>query len=379
MAHTLSADKTDINVNDTVTFTVTNTDSVKTRVYIGDTIVDSDSTSTHTFTYTFNSVGQYIVQLKVWSKAIDSWYPSDAFVITVTEKPTGSWTIGGKTVKSLTIGNKEIQTITRVSDGAILYQKSTSPTPTPASISVTATKDVLSKHHSDTSTLTATVLDEDNNACVGETVTFKNGSTVLGTDTTDANGQAEYTYSSTGGGNITITIECASLTQTYNLEDIHYADIPEHSLTRSGTTIAGRINNDTFTLPSSCEITFDIFCDTNVPQGSEDRFFITDLGHLSTTGQPSQGVYVGYNRPSNMEYGYRNNSTSWYLYSIAYQNNWISCKIVRSTSNWSYYFNGTLASTKTYSGLNSYSSFVFNIVMWANSTMKIKNIKIKAV
>lgn len=130
---------------------------------------------------------------------------------------TGFWTINNKTVQSLHIGNKEIQTIERISDGAIIYQRSGGGTPT--SISVSTTKDILSKRHSDTSTLTATVLDANNNPCNGETVTFKKDSTVLGTDTTDANGEAEYTYSAIGNGDITITIECDSIIETYNLSD----------------------------------------------------------------------------------------------------------------------------------------------------------------
>jgi len=34
-----------------------------------------------------------------------------------------TWSIGGKTVQSLVINNKEVQSIVRVSDGAVLYQK----------------------------------------------------------------------------------------------------------------------------------------------------------------------------------------------------------------------------------------------------------------
>lgn len=36
---------------------------------------------------------------------------------------TGGWTIGNKTVESLHINNKEVQSITRLSDNAIIYQK----------------------------------------------------------------------------------------------------------------------------------------------------------------------------------------------------------------------------------------------------------------
>lgn len=186
---TLTADKTKITIGETVTFGYTFTGRAPFEFigYINNQEVEMDLIDPQPqiayFTYTFEDIGEY--EVYITSTKGDS----NTVTITVSEPvSTVSWTINNKTVQSLTIGNKEIQTITRVSDGAILYQKSTSPTPIPSTISITATKDVLSKHHSDTSTLTATVLDEDNNACVGETVTFKNGSTVLGADTTDANG-----------------------------------------------------------------------------------------------------------------------------------------------------------------------------------------------
>lgn len=289
---------------------------------------------------------------------------------------TGSWTINNKTVQSLTIGNKEIQSIERVSDGAILYQKNTSPTPTPASMSVTATKDVLSKHHSDTSTLTATVLDANNNACVGETVTFKNGSTVLGTDTTDSNGEAEYTYTATGGGNITISIECASLTETYNLEDIFLAILEEHSNTGSWSSVETNIG----TLPSQFELTAELYT-TGVSQGAEQRLFLCPSSTWNGSSQPSQGIWIGFNRPNNVEYGYRNNGSNWFIYQIAnMNNNYHTFKVVRNNSSYSFYIDNTLMATKSYGNMSNYSSFTLCWINWASgTTFKFKNFKLKAV
>lgn len=50
--------------------------------------------------------------------------PPNTLTITVTAPIlTGSWTIGNKTVQSLTINNKEVQSIERLSDNKIIYEK----------------------------------------------------------------------------------------------------------------------------------------------------------------------------------------------------------------------------------------------------------------
>ena len=159
-----------------------------------------------------------------------------------------SWSINNKTVQSLHIGQKEIQTIERVSDGAILYQKDTSVIlPTPITMTVSATKDVLSLSHSDSTTLTATVFDNNNDIMENQVVTFKNGSTTLGTDTTDSNGEASYTYQSVGDGDITITVECGILTETYEIND--YLFVPPLNGTDSITkwsTLTNTTENGVF-------------------------------------------------------------------------------------------------------------------------------------
>lgn len=53
-------------------------------------------------------------------------------------------------------------------------------------------------------------------------VVFKNGYIVLATIATNSSGVAEYTYNSQGVGDVTITVECINLQETYNLEDCNY-------------------------------------------------------------------------------------------------------------------------------------------------------------
>lgn len=105
--------------------------------------------------------------------------------------------------------------------GKILEIAPVPPTPTPASIDLTATSSILSYADSDSTVLTATVLDSSDNPVEGVTVNFYNGSTLWDTLTTDSSGECSKTYSSAGAGDITFTAEVDGtlLTKTYEVED----------------------------------------------------------------------------------------------------------------------------------------------------------------
>ena len=73
-------------------------------------------------------------------------------------------------------------------------------------ITLTSDKNILSYADSDTCTLTAQLTDDGSPSPVeGETVSFYNGATLLGTDGTDSNGIATLTYTSAGVGDMTLT------------------------------------------------------------------------------------------------------------------------------------------------------------------------------
>ena len=287
------------------------------------------------------------------------------------QEDDSSWEIAGKTVKSLHIGNKEIQSIKRISDGIILYYKTSSIIPD--DINITATKDVLSYYHGESSVLTATVVDANNQPCSGETVVFKIGNIVLSTQTTDSNGEVSYTYQSAGVGDVSIKVECRSLEKTYVIYDLFYANLTEHTNDGWGTIDSGIPN-----LPSSFEMTVDLYT-TGVVQNNEQRLYLCPSSTFNGGSQPTQGIYVGFNRPNNVEYGYRNGSTSWSIYQISnMDNNWNTFKVVRNGNSYSYYINGTLMDTKTYANMSNYNSFTFCWMNWASSyTFKFKNLKIK--
>lgn len=120
-------------------------------------------------------------------------------------------------------------------------------TPTPSSVTLTSDKSILSYLDNDKAVLIATLLDEDGNPVSNQDVTFKNGSTVLDTVSTDNNGEAEYEYTSQGTGDITFNIECGELSDTITIEDCY--KYIENPLDGSGYNIP---------LPSSATISFEM-------------------------------------------------------------------------------------------------------------------------
>lgn len=83
-------------------------------------------------------------------------------------------------------------------------------------LTITADKNILSYADNESCTITATYEGPSVN---GQTVVFKNGDTILATKTTDSNGIATYDYQSQGVGDVTITVECMNLQETYEVHD----------------------------------------------------------------------------------------------------------------------------------------------------------------
>lgn len=131
--------------------------------------------------------------------------------------------LGNKTVSSLIIHNKEVQSII-TTDNVVLYEKESTPILSePNSITISTSKYILSEHDTDTCVLTATVTDENNNPCNNQTVTFKANNTVLGTAITDNTGVATYTYNSQGNGEFYASANIGNLSSNSLLiEDCKY-------------------------------------------------------------------------------------------------------------------------------------------------------------
>lgn len=254
---------------------------------------------------------------------------------------------------------------------------------TPSSISISATKDVLSAYHGDTCTLTATVLDNNNNPCSGETVTFKNGSTVLGTDTTDANGKAEYIYVATGVGDVTITVECSLLSEIYELEDCIY----DHTMTSA--------DSSHWTIPSSANATYDSNGMRIAGRSWSDCYLEIPISKpVSVEYDVTNYTYTGANPPLT-NYTYTtdksarkiqfNQSSDGYLILDDYPNNKNSVrynlpkpchiKIAFKDNIVEVYVDDVLKINKSYS---MPSQFLFGVSTAGNRSTTYKNIKVKA-
>lgn len=136
------------------------------------------------------------------------------------EEPVGSWSINGKDVKSLSINGKEIESIERISDGVILYKKPSISSNEPHNYNLTLYGDsIIDKDN----TLPITALLTDNDVPVaGETVVLKNNNgVVLDSAVTDSNGEAVLDYVGTGAGDMSLSVECMSLTKTYVITDYY--------------------------------------------------------------------------------------------------------------------------------------------------------------
>lgn len=157
------------------------------------------------------------------------------------ELTTGAGGAYSKTIDGLAVGTYNLfatsvadSNYNSVTSSTITVTVTDTPTPTPASIDLTGTKSILSYADSESSVLTATVLDSSDNPVEGVTVNLYNGSTLWDTLTTDSSGECSKTYSSAGSGDITFTAEVDGtlLTKTYELEDCIYF----HDMTSADST-----------------------------------------------------------------------------------------------------------------------------------------------
>ena len=91
-------------------------------------------------------------------------------------------------------------------NGVICYEGGDNPTPTSItvdSVSLTSTKSILSYADSESTTLSATVLDNNEDGIEGLEVNFLKGGVSIGTAITDENGVATKTYTANGDGELT--------------------------------------------------------------------------------------------------------------------------------------------------------------------------------
>lgn len=131
---TISTNGTTFTVGDTliITFSLYNNQTTCSgALHIGNTTYSyshcsnpktgQEAKDTNPFLFTLTEAGTYSVYY------VNNMYGRTSNTITITVEddtpsvPTTSWTIGNKTVESLHINNKEVQSITRLSDNVVIY------------------------------------------------------------------------------------------------------------------------------------------------------------------------------------------------------------------------------------------------------------------
>ena len=205
--------------------------------------------------------------------------------------------------------------------------------------------------------------------------------TLIGTATTDANGVATITYTATGTGDVTIQAESGNLSsETYKVQDIYFYRGQEYSLTKTSGNVLNQAfdPNVALTLPSNCEISFEIYSTGGV-SNKEHRLFIQPNSLYVVGTQPSKGLWVQHQRYNVGGFGDRDSTTgvinsNFFGFST---NEYHTVKFVRNGTTVTCYFDDAQEGSKTINFLDDYTDWNFYFHIWNNGTMKIKNIQIK--
>ena len=206
--------------------------------------------------------------------------PTEQFTVSGCLQDTNGNDLSGKTIK-ISSGNTLLDTETTDSNGEFSTTGYAGALPSTGSNTITVTfegdndynsststrtvivgtyqlslteannKTILSEADSDTATLQAT-LTQGGIAVPNQVVTFFIGEDIIGSDTTDNNGVAEYTYTSQGVGDIGFKASYSSiLSSTYTIEDIY-----KYVSGKSATPISSSITSYSLNPMSSVTPTF---------------------------------------------------------------------------------------------------------------------------
>ena len=139
-----------------------------------------------------------------------------------------------KTGDDFTLVNSELTVTTDTVNGAemTVFQFGVE-----GGISIALTSSVSTCYVGDNVLLTATVLD-DNTPVEAAEVTFKLGDTTLGTDETDANGVATYTYAASTAGSFTFSASYGSVSSTSVSVTVNEVAVSSVSLSSSESSIS---------------------------------------------------------------------------------------------------------------------------------------------
>ena len=254
-------------------------------------------------------------------------------------------------------------------------------TPIGDNLKLTSNKNILSFYNHEYCVLTATLLDNNGNGVSGEEIVFKANGGVLGTITTGDNGVAQYTYQSTGVGDVTITAEGMNLTKTLGIEDCIIANVNASYTGTSTSDTVYSLGYDEIADLSSIDFEFSFkFHQTSygcdVCLGASSEFSVSPI-------KSNYRIFIGNSGRGNTRYGYRTTSTINAGGSTSGEvslNTTHNMKIVKKGTNFKYYLNDRLLGSKTITGFwFDYHMFGVHTVQWNRRTTTISDLKIKQI
>lgn len=247
-------------------------------------------------------------------------------------------------------------------------------TPIGDNLKLTSDKNILSFYDHEHCVLTATLLDNNGNGVSGEEIVFKANGGVLGTVITGDNGVAQCTYQSTGVGDVTITVECMNLQETYTLEDCNY-------YSETGTTLIQNDSTDTSypsDIPYHHEGTGKYMVEFDFTMKTSLRFYY--LSTEVTSKGDKQDYGYGFSRDASGKFviSTRTTTTSNSTYTTGLANGEERrIKMIIDGTTVSFYDNGNLIRTQTNNWLTTNPPAYFSWATWGTGTVTVKNIKIK--
>ncbi len=254
-------------------------------------------------------------------------------------------------------------------------------TPIVYNLKLTSDKKILSFYNHEYCVLTATLLDGNGNGVSGEEIVFKANGGLLNTVITGDNGVAEYTYQSTGVGDVTITVECMNLTKTLGIEDCIIANV---NASYTGTSISDRVYSlgyDEIADLSSVDFEFSFkFHQTSygcdVCLGASSEFSVSPI-------KSNYRIFIGNSGNGNTRYGYRTTSTTNTGGSTSGEvslNTTHNMKIVKEGTHLNYYLNDRLLGSEIIPNFwTDYHMFGVHTVQWNRGTTTISDLKIKQI
>lgn len=253
-------------------------------------------------------------------------------------------------------------------------------TPIGPNLKLTSDKNILSFYDNESCTLTATLLDNNSNRVSGEEIVFKANGGVLGTVITNGNGVAEYTYQSTGVGDVTITAEGMALQGTCSIEDCIIANVNASYTGTSTSDTVYSLGYDEIADLSGIDFEFSFkFHQTgygcDVCLGASSEFSVSPI-------KSNYRIFIGNSSNGNTRYGYRTTSTFNTGGSTSGEvslNTTHNMKIVKEGTHFKYYLNDRLLGSKIPGFWTDYHMFGVHTVQWNRGTTTISDLKIKKI